>query len=152
MHCWEKEWDWECADFNSVNWNGLCQFKNRQLCFSKTTSVVQASSLDAPATHKINRWRNACIFWGDFKKVKIQAKLPCYRSGCGPERGRDIALLFQDLGARRGWVVSSTPRPHFTSGKYPAPIVQEAVWAPGPVWTGGKFCAHRNSIPRPSSP
>jgi hypothetical protein len=25
--------------------------------------------------------------------------------------GRDIALLFLDLGARRGWVVSTTPRP-----------------------------------------
>ena len=23
-------------------------------------------------------------------------------------------------------------------GKYPVPILQEAGWAPGPVWTGGK--------------
>ena len=52
--------------------------------------------------------------------------------------GRGIALIFQDLGARGGWVVSSTPRPHFTRGKDPVPIVQEAGWAPGPVWTGGK--------------
>jgi len=28
--------------------------------------------------------------------------------------GRGIALLFHDRGTRRGWVVSSTPRPHFT--------------------------------------
>ena len=35
-------------------------------------------------------------------------------------------------------MVSSTPRPHFTPGKDPVPIVQEAGWAPGPVWTGGK--------------
>jgi hypothetical protein len=27
------------------------------------------------------------------------------------------------------------PRPHFTPGKDPVPIVQEAGWAPGPVWT-----------------
>jgi len=33
-------------------------------------------------------------------------------------------------------VVSSTPRPHFTSEKDPVPIVKEAGWAPGPVWTG----------------
>jgi hypothetical protein len=33
-------------------------------------------------------------------------------------------------------VVSSTPRPQFTPGKDPVPIVQEAGWAPGPVWTG----------------
>jgi hypothetical protein len=29
----------------------------------------------------------------------------------GPEGGRGIALVFLDLGARRGWVVSTTPRP-----------------------------------------
>jgi hypothetical protein len=33
-------------------------------------------------------------------------------------------------------VVSSTPRPHFTPGKDPVPILQEAGWAPGPVWRG----------------
>ena len=33
---------------------------------------------------------------------------------------------------------SSTPRPYFTRGKDPVPIVQEAGWAPGPVWMGGK--------------
>ena len=35
-------------------------------------------------------------------------------------------------------MLSSTPRPYFTSGKDPVPIVQEAGWAPEPVWTGGK--------------
>jgi hypothetical protein len=35
-------------------------------------------------------------------------------------------------------VVNSTPQPHSTPGKDPVPIVQEAGWAPGPVWTGGK--------------
>ena len=44
-------------------------------------------------------------------------------------------------------MVSSTPRPHFTPGKDPVPIVQEAGWAPGPVWTGGKSLPHRDSIP-----
>jgi len=44
-------------------------------------------------------------------------------------------------------VVSSTPRPHFTPGTGPVPIVQEAAWAPGPVWTGGKSRLHRDSIP-----
>ena len=34
--------------------------------------------------------------------------------------------------------VHSTPRPYFTPGKDPVPIVQEAECAPGPVWTGGK--------------
>ena len=53
--------------------------------------------------------------------------------------GRFIALLFHDRGTRRGWVVSSTPRPYFTSGIDPVPIVQEAEWAPVPVWTAGNL-------------
>jgi len=61
--------------------------------------------------------------------------------------GRVIAVLFHDRGTRREWVVSSTLRPHFTPGKDPVPILQEAGWARGPVWTGGKSRPHRNSIP-----
>ena len=30
------------------------------------------------------------------------------------------------------------PRPLFTPGKDPVPIVQEAVWAPGTVWTSAE--------------
>ena len=41
-------------------------------------------------------------------------------------------------------MVSSTPRPHFTPRK---DIVQEAGWAPGPVWTSGKSRPHGDSIP-----
>jgi hypothetical protein len=44
-------------------------------------------------------------------------------------------------------VVSSTPRPSFTPRKDPVPTLQEAEWAPGPVWTGGKSRPHRDSIP-----
>ena len=44
-------------------------------------------------------------------------------------------------------MVSSTPRPHFTPGKDTVPILQEAGWVPGPVWTGGKSRPHRDSIP-----
>jgi hypothetical protein len=50
---------------------------------------------------------------------------------------RGIALPFRDLGTRRGeW---SAPRlGRFIPGKDPVPIVQEAGWAPGPVWTCAK--------------
>jgi len=34
-----------------------------------------------------------------------------------------------------------------TPGKDPVPIVQEAGWAPGPVWMGGKSRPYRDSIP-----
>jgi hypothetical protein len=37
-----------------------------------------------------------------------------------------------------------------TPGKDPVPIVQEAGWTPGPVWTGGKSRPHRDSIPEPA--
>ena len=38
-------------------------------------------------------------------------------------------------------------RPYITPGKDPVPILQEAGWAPGPVWTGGKSRPHQDSIP-----
>ena len=43
-------------------------------------------------------------------------------------------------------MVSSTPRPHFIPGKDPVPILQEAGWAPGLVWTGGKSRPYRDPI------
>ena len=79
-----------------------------------------------------------------FRNVLVKVKCSRYRWGVAQRVGRDIALLFHDRGTRRGWVVSSTPRPHFALGKDPVPIVQEAGWA---VWTGGKSRPHRDSIP-----
>jgi len=79
--------------------------------------------------------------------IYIKVKWSRYRPGVAQRVGRGIALLFHDRGTRRGWVVSSTPRPQFTRGKDPVPILQEAGWAPGPVWMGGKSRAHRDSIP-----
>jgi len=75
-----------------------------------------------------------------------EVKWSRYRPGVAQRVGRGIALLFHDRGTRRGWVVSSTPRLHFTPGKDPVPILQEAGWAPGPVCTGGKSRPHRDSI------
>jgi hypothetical protein len=49
--------------------------------------------------------------------------------------GRGTALPFLDRGIRMGLVVNSTPKPHFTPGIDPVPILQEAGWAPGPVRT-----------------
>ena len=39
----------------------------------------------------------------------------------------------------------SAARPGHTL--HPVPILQEAGWAPGPVWKGGKSRPHRDSIP-----
>jgi hypothetical protein len=61
-------------------------------------------------------------------KVKVKCTLvPALRlcTGCTVHRG-----------TRRGRGISVMPRPHFTPRKDPVPIVQEAGWAPGPVWKG----------------
>ena len=76
----------------------------------------------------------------DKQKVKVKVTLVqalrlC--TGCTAHRGsRGVALPFHDHGTRRGRGVSVTPRPQFTPGKDPVPIVQEAGRAPGLVWTG----------------
>ena len=74
---------------------------------------------------------------GQVKCTLLQALRLC--TGRTTHRGsRGIALLFLDHGTRSGRGVSVTPRPLFTPGKDPVPIVQEAGWAPGPVWTGAE--------------
>jgi len=77
--------------------------------------------------------------------LKENVKWSRYSPGVAQRVGRGIALLFHDRGSRRGWVVSSTPRPHFTPGKDQVPVLQESGLAPGPVWTGGKSRPHRDS-------
>ena len=52
-----------------------------------------------------------------------------------------VALPFLDHGTRRGLGVSITPLPLFNSGKDPVPILQEAGWTPGLVWTGAENLA-----------
>jgi hypothetical protein len=71
------------------------------------------------------------------KVTLVQALRLC--TGCTACRGsRGIALPFLDHGTRRGWGVSVTPQPLFTPRQDPVPIVQEAGWAPQPVWTGAE--------------
>jgi len=69
-----------------------------------------------------------------------QALMLC--TGRTAHRGnRGIAVPFLDHGTRRGWGVSFTSRPLFTPVKDPVPIIQEAGWAPGPVWTSAENLA-----------
>ena len=78
---------------------------------------------------------------GQVKKCTlVQALRLC--TGRTAHRGsRGIALLFLDHGTIRGRGVSFTPRPLFNPGKDPVPIVQEAGWALGPIWTGAENLA-----------
>jgi hypothetical protein len=79
--------------------------------------------------------------------IKVKVKWSRYRPGVAQRVGRGTDLLFHDRGTRRGWVVSTTPWPHFTPREDPVPILQEAGWAPGPVWTDRKSRPHQYSIP-----
>jgi len=42
---------------------------------------------------------------------------------------------------------AARPGRSLSPGKDPVPILQEAGWAPGPVWASGKSRLHRDSIP-----
>ena len=61
------------------------------------------------------------------KHLKVKVKWSLYRPGVAQRVGRGIALVFHDRGTRRGWVVSSTPRPQFTPGKYPVSVFQASA-------------------------
>ena len=94
------------------------------------------------------RWLVAGRSWfiQTVSQVKVKVKVKCTLvlalrlcTGRTAHRGsRGIALLFLDQGIRRMWGVSVTQRPLFSFGKDPVPIVQEAGWAPGPVWTSAE--------------
>ena len=63
-----------------------------------------------------------------------------------------MLFLYSFFNLRARWGGWSTLRPgQFTPGKDPVPIVQEAVWAPGPVWTGAEDIVH-NGIRSPDRP
>jgi hypothetical protein len=70
----------------------------------------------------------------------VQVKVPRNRTEV-PEGGQRYSSTLSLTSALEvgEW---SAPRPdRFTPGKDPVPIVQEAGWAPGPVWAGAKNLA-----------
>jgi hypothetical protein len=62
-----------------------------------------------------------------------------------------IAQLFSNLGTRRVCGQHHAPAA-FTLGKDPVPIVQEAGWAPEPVWKGEENLAPPGFDPRTFQP
>jgi hypothetical protein len=63
-----------------------------------------------------------------------------------------IAQLFLNFSTRKECVVSITPRPPLPTGKDPVPIVQEAGWAPEPVWIGAEKLSPPGFDPRTFQP
>jgi hypothetical protein len=100
--------------------------KNKEYChYLLTRSLTR--KIDGPGPYWLVKLK--------VKVTVVQALRLC--TGRTAHRGsRGIALPFLDHGTRREWGDSVTPRPLFTAGKDPVPIVQEAGWAPEPIWTG----------------
>ena len=73
-----------------------------------------------------------CKMWSLFEVCKGKGKVSLYNRPLRPRGWVEVSWP-RHLGGG-GW---STPHPgRFTPGKDPVPIVQEAGWASGPVWTG----------------
>ena len=103
----------------------------------KITKQFSATNLEKKVLGHIGLQSYRCSVKVKVKCTLVQALRLC--TGRTAHRGsRGIALLFHDHGTRRGWGDSVMPRPLFTPEKDPVPIVQEAGWAPGPVWTGAE--------------
>ena len=87
-------------------------------------------------TCKIETWHFSDIPCCLFKMVKVKVKDHLRTGYEGPEVEQMYSSTLPSTSTPDGgrW---STPRPdRFTPGKDPVPIVQEAGWDPGPVWTG----------------
>ena len=114
-------------------------------------------------------WRTTCFHLAPRLKIRAGIASVSYtfmvKGKCTPvqalrlctgrtahRRSRVIALLLHDHRTRREWGVSVTPRPLFTLGKEPVPIVQETGWAPGPVWTGAESLRPPTEIRSPDRP
>jgi hypothetical protein len=99
-------------------------FRILYLCCSPYGCLIQQNYYIS-STPPISNWYSHLLHLKEIKHKKLQVKLtikkkvkwPCYRPSVAQRVGRGIALLFHDRGTRRGLVVSSTPRPHFTRGK-----------------------------------
>jgi len=127
-----------------------------QICYSSKTRNIRRTQ---PKVYKFLKQITKNIkergnIQGNVKvKVTLVQALRLCTGRTAHRRNRGIALPFLDHGTRRWWGVSVTPRPLFTPGKDPVPIVQEAGWDPGTVWTSAEnLASHRDSIPGPSSP
>jgi hypothetical protein len=116
----------------------------------KILSVVPQQSLTSQNVMQCKRL--TFLFCSKVKCNLVQALSLC-TSRTAHRGSRGIALPFLDHSTRRRWEFSVTPRPLFTPGTDPLPIVQKAGWAPGQVWTGAEnLHPHWGSIHGPSSP
>ena len=75
---------------------------------------------------------------GKKKKCTLVQALRLCTGGTAHRGSIGIAVIFHDRGTRRDEGSASRPGRCLPTGKDPVSIVQEAGWAPGPVWTGAE--------------
>jgi hypothetical protein len=97
-----------------------------------STYIIHIHFLSIENYTKLHIWMLKKVKCTLVRALRLCTGRMTYRGSIG------VALPFLDHGTNRGWGVSVTPRLLFTPGKDPVPIVQEAGWAPGPVWTGAE--------------
>jgi hypothetical protein len=84
-----------------LNWNKFsCKISTSRSCQISSHQVYPSSTLGPVAG-----------FYVSSDSQVWEVKQSHYRPEQTQRVGRGIALLFRDLGTRRGWVVSLTPRP-----------------------------------------
>ena len=126
------------GDLMTARVSVLLKSRTSLTCFRAGFLPIRTKELSAPSVNFEPFLIGNKNIWVTFCPLTGIAKWSRYRFGVAQRVGRGIALLFHDCSTWRGWVVSSTPWPHFTLGKDSVPILQEAGWVPGAVWTGGK--------------
>jgi len=126
-----KYWDKYVPVFHNVLWRFYSLRLQRYEVYHFMKSLVKASL------------SFVCRYIYIYIYIYIKVKWSRYRSGVAQRVNRGIALLFHDRGTRRGWVVSSTPRPHCTPGKTRYPFYRRlggpqgrSGWAENLVPTG----------------
>ena len=121
----------------------VCRYTyDRQTCSNMRSPRLFLVPFKIVLPPQYDRWKLKCTL--------VQALR--LSTGRTAHRGRKgISLPFHDHGTWREWGVSVTPRPLFTPGKDPVPFVQEAGWAPGPIWTGAENLA-KTGIRSPDRP
>ena len=89
--------------------------------------------------------------WSKVTELKVKVKWSRYRPGVAQRVGRCIAIVFHDRGTGRWWVVSSTPRPHFTCGERPGTHCTGGWVGPRAGLDGRKISSPPGFDPGPSS-
>ena len=129
-----------------------CHFTGTEKSINTKTSPIFVELTSAQQNYIRISW--ASCYLNRTIKVKGKSKLfPLQTIPLPTQRvGRGIALLFHDRGTRGGWVVSSTPRPHFTPRERPGTHFRGG-WVGSRAGLDGRKISSRPGLdPGPSSP